>query len=315
VASRLRDRPRFTEIHAPERFALPTSAVYISGTSGEERSQHVADLAARSPRARFIEVQENGFGSAIVRQGGSDASLALRSSRALSDFWGSVEDPVFLDITGLTHPVWAPLMRAGLAAGRRLSIVYVEPQRYRFNRIRTEGELFDLSTRFGGIASLPGFLSLAEPPEDDIVLVALLGFEGPRFSMVLNEVEVPQDRIVPIVGVPGFQAEFVFHAYQGNRLPLEETASWMAMEFAAANCPFSCFYTLSDLAAQRPDAFFRIAPIGTKPHGVGALLFALSEPERVELIYDHPIRREGRTTGSARLLVYHVHALRAALRF
>jgi hypothetical protein len=34
------------------------------------------------------------------------------------------------------------------------------------------------------------------------------------------------------------------------------------------------------------------------------VLFALSAEDRVELIYDHPIRKAGRTTGSARLCLY-----------
>jgi hypothetical protein len=66
---------------------------------------------------------------------------------------------------------------------------------------------------------------------------------------------------------------------------------------------------LDDIAMLYPEAFFRVAPIGTKPHGLASVLFALANPDRVELIYDHPIRRAGRTSGTARLLVYHVYAL------
>ena len=174
--------------------------------------------------------------------------------------------------------------------------------------------MFDLSVKFEGIGPLPGFLSLAEPPEDKVLFVPLLGFEGPRFSMVLNHVEVPRDRVVPIIGVPGFQPEFVFYAYQGNRLPLEETRSWMSVQYAAANCPFSIFYTLEDILERNNETFIRVAPIGTKPHSLGAVLFALAHPDRVELIYDHPVRRAARTSGAARLLVYHVTALREQLQ-
>lgn len=131
--------------------------------------------------------------------------------------------------------------------------------------------------------------------------------------MVLNHVQVPRERVIPVVGVPGFQPEFIYYAYQGNRLPLDETRSWMSVQYAAANCPFSAFYALEAIAQQYEDAFLRVAPIGTKPHSVGAVLFALAHPERVELIYDHPIRREGRTSGAARLLVYHIHGLQPVL--
>jgi hypothetical protein len=38
-----------------------------------------------------------------------------------------------------------------------------------------------------------------------------------------------------------------------------------------------------------------IAPIGTKPHGIGAALFAATH-EDVGILYDHPRRREGRSS-------------------
>jgi len=310
----LADRPRFTEIHASGTYALPEPSLYVSGRSGEDRSQHAKQLAERSPGSTFVDVDESESGGIVVVDGSTSTDIALRSKSALSAFWTKYELPAYLDVTGLTHPVWASLLRGAFVAGIDLRVVYVEPARYRFNRIRTDGELFDLSVKFDGIGPLPGFLSLAEPDEDNVVFVPLLGFEGPRLSMVLNHVEVPRERIFPVVGVPGFQPEFVFYAYQGNRLPLEETSSWMAVEYAAANCPFSLFYALEDIASQHAGSFMRVAPIGTKPHGLGAVLFALANPNRVELIYDHPVRREGRTTGAARLLVYHVAALRDRLQ-
>jgi hypothetical protein len=305
----LADRPRFTEIFPADSYVLPEPSVYVSGRSGEDRSQHAADLASRCPGSRFVDVEEVNTGTIAVTDGAGRTEVSLRSSSALTDFWSAYSLPPYLDITGLTHPTWAALLRGAFMAGIDIRVVYVEPTRYRFNRIRTEGELFDLSVKFEGIGPLPGFLSLAEPADEEVVFVPMLGFEGPRFSMVLNHVEVPRDRILPVIGVPGFQPEFVFYAYQGNRLPLQETESWMAVRYAAANCPFSAFYALEQIGAHHEAAFIRIAPVGTKPHGLGAVLFALAHPERVELIYDHPVRRQGRTAGTARLLVYHVAAL------
>ena len=57
----------------------------------------------------------------------------------------------------------------------------------------------------------------------------------------------------------------------------------------------------------------KIAMVGTKPHALGAVLFALTNPARAELIYDHPIRKPGRTGGSDRLLVYHVGAIASGI--
>jgi len=310
----LAKRPRFTETHSADSYRLPEPSLYVSGRSGEARSHHSTQLATRCPDSVFVDVHETGSGQIVIIRDSEETSISLRSISGLTEFWKQTTLPCYLDMTGLTHPTWAALLRGALIAKVDIRVVYVEPIRYRFNRIRTQGELFDLSIKFEGIGPLPGFLSLAEPSEDDVVFVPLLGFEGPRFSMVLNQVEVPRERIIPIIGVPGFQPEFVFYAYQGNRLPLEETRSWMSVMYAAANCPFSLFYTLEDLLLRNDEAFFRVAPIGTKPHSLGAILFALANPDRVELIYDHPERRAGRSTGLARLLVYHVAALREQLK-
>jgi hypothetical protein len=313
MVSSLADRPRFTEVFETSTFALSEPSVYVSGRSGEERSRHVEDLIGRCPTTRFIEVASNGDGTISISEEGDVSTASLRSPQALAALWQRYPVTPYLDITGISHPVWAALLRAALLAQRDIRVAYFEPQSYRFNRIRTEGELFDLSTRFEGIGPLPGFLSLAEPEEERVMLIPLLGFEGPRFSMVLNHVDVPRDRVIPIVGVPGFQPEFVFYAYQGNRLPLDESVSWMSVQYAAANCPFSAFYLLDKIARQYPEDFLRIAPIGTKPHGVGAVMFALANPDRAEIVYDHPVRREGRTSGAARLLVYHLYALQPYL--
>ena len=50
----------------------------------------------------------------------------------------------------------------------------------------------------------------------------------------------------------------------------------------------------------------KVAAIGTKPHSIGAVLQAIAHPERIELVYDHPIRKAGRTEGEYRTLLYHV---------
>jgi hypothetical protein len=41
------------------------------------------------------------------------------------------------------------------------------------------------------------------------------------------------------------------------------------------------------------------------------VILDLASPNRIELIYDNPIRKEGRTDGLDMLLVYHVGAITA----
>jgi len=213
-----------------------------------------------------------------------------------------------LDITGLSHHVWAPLLRAALSAGRRVECVYVEPGSYTRTAVPTDSDIFDLSERIDGIAPIPGFASLSSATES-AVLVTLLGFEGARFQYVIEQVEPRPGKVVPVIGAPGFRLEYPLTTFLANRAGLLETRAWEQVEYSRANCPFSVFWTLEDIAARWPAAAIQIAPIGTKPHALGAVLYYLSSRRRVELIYDHPIRKPNRTSGSSRVLVYGVSGL------
>jgi hypothetical protein len=206
----------------------------------------------------------------------------------------------------MPHHVWAPLVRAGLRSGKRLLAIYVEPDEYAVSLAPTEGEIFDLSERIEGVAPIPGFISLVDRSDEESCFVALLGFEGTRFAHILERVQPLAAKIVPVVGVPGFRAEYPFHTYHGNRLSLSATQAWRRVRFAAANDPFSLYYELQAISASYPGHQMKIAPIGTKPHALGAVLYAIGHADNVELVYDHPIRKPARTRGSDRVLIYHL---------
>jgi hypothetical protein len=189
---------------------------------------------------------------------------------------------------------------------KELRVVYVEPDHYKFSATPTEGEIFDLSERINGVAPLPGFATFRDGGEDNVCFVPLLGFEGIRLAHILEQVQPLGGKIVPIVGAPGFKAEYPFHTYHGNRRSLLESHAWRSVRFAPANDPFGLFSTLDEISASYPRDRLKIAPIGTKPHAIGAILYALASPGRIEIIYDHPIRRADRTSGTGRIFVYDV---------
>ncbi len=307
----IRDRPILTDVYQGlGEFVPQPGSAYIYGTSAEKRSAHSSTWEQQAADVGFFPVLQQEDETVEIEVMGSPRLLALRSGRQLSDFWLKTDvRAAYLDITGLAHHIWAPLLRSALSTIDVVRVVYVEPQDYTYSSFPTEGEIFDLSEKIKGIAPIPGFASLRESREADICFVPLLGFEGPRLAYLLESVQPPRDRIVPIVGVPGFRPEYPFHTYQGNRLPLIQNLSWKNVRFAIANCPFSLFYTLQDIAASYAGNLMKIAPIGTKPHALGAVLYAMTATQPVELVYDHPIRKATRTTGSARALIYHVSAL------
>jgi hypothetical protein len=119
----------------------------------------------------------------------------------------------------------------------------------------------------------------------------------------MEQVQPAGGQTFPVVGVPGFRPEYPFYTFEGNQPGL--TTIWKDIRLAAANCPFELFAVLTELGERYGGAALKVAPIGTKPHAVGAILHALAYPDRVELIYDHPVRKPGRTEGEFRTLVYH----------
>jgi hypothetical protein len=304
----VRDQPLLTEAVQVSAFRPEAGSAYLFGRSGEERSEHASEWDRRVDRVEFIRitVQEGAYFE--FEKNAISERVALRSRDQLEKFWNSISsETLYLDITGLSHHVWAPLLRIGLSSRRRRVVgMYVEPGDYRPSPTPTEGEIFDLSERILGISPIPGFASLSDSGDENVCFVPLLGFEGARFAYLLEQVQPPGGKIVPVVGVPGFRVEYPFHTYLGNRSWLAETRAWRNVKFARANCPFSLFYLLQEIAAEHPQDTLKIAPSGTKPHALGAVLYAMASPRSVELVYDHPIRKPTRTTGTARLLLYHL---------
>jgi hypothetical protein len=245
---------------------------------------------------------------------GQENEYFLRSSGLVAIFSQlPASTTVYLDITGLTHSVWAVLLRAALLARLEVRVVYVEPDAYSRSAAPVDGQIYDLSSRINGIAPLPSYAILSPQNANDFLFVALLGFEGTRLRHLIEQVQPAADKIIPVIGSPGFKPWYVFETYAGNRAALMEEGAWQAIRYAPANCPFSCFYVLSDIARTAPRSSLKIAPIGTKPHALGAVLFALTSPTPTELVYDHPIRKDGRTDGTNRLLVYHVSSIASGI--
>jgi hypothetical protein len=304
----LRDEPVLTEtFSAAAQFRPSPGSFYFYARSPEARSSHVDSWKLTASAVVFKEVLKESPDS-FELTGGVEVYW-LRNASSLNSIFsvmahGSV---VYLDITGLSHSVWAALLRAALLSDVEVRVVYVEPYAYSRSTTPVEGQIYDLSSRITGIAPLPGYAILSSPP--DSLFVPLLGFEGTRFRHLIEQVQPMAGRMIPIIGSPGFKPWYVFETYKGNRAALVEESAWQAVRYAPANCPFGCFYLLNEIAASAPGNSLKIAPIGTKPHALGAVLYALNSTAVTELIYDHPIRKQGRTDGTSRLLVYHVSSL------
>lgn len=306
----LLEEPLLVSLLDRDAFDCLEGGLYVYGSSTEQRSAIDDSWQKRQAQRgiEFVEITGEDRDSATYRTiAGSPGELALGSKdQAHKLIAADPSRPIYLDVTGLSHHVWAPLMRACVEVNASLFVVYMEPRAYTLSRQPQRGSFYDLSERTDGIRPLPTFAYLRPELFDESLLVPLLGFEGARFAQIMGHVEPALGQTFPVVGVPGFRAEYPFVTYWGNESQLLADRTWLNIRYSVANDPFDLFHVLRALFEEHPQALMKVAPIGTKPHSVGAVLFALSRRDAVELIYDNPIRKAERTSGSARLCLYDV---------
>lgn len=298
---------------------LPSDAVLaFAGQSTEERGRHpIWDQALASRARHCVEIDPDSGGpdspyTLRVMRNGTKSDHSLRDDKSIvSAMAGS--DELVLDISGLAHQAWAPIVRACLAVkSRALRVVYVEPSKYRSHSSPATLGSFDLSVRFEGVRPIPGFARLSRRGDGlRRVYVPLLGFEGSRPRLV--HAELDPSSIVPVIGLPGFRMEFPAVAVACNHAYLSEVAAYPKIRFARGSCPFDLFRTLDTVAKDESAEHLQIAPLGTKPHALGAILFALHRRDITEIVYDNPVRRPNRTVGIGLVHVYEVSSFMASL--
>lgn len=289
-------------------FQPEKDSIYIYGYSTEGRSHSVDDIIKKYEReVNFVKIEDIGNDKFIDLT--SKKEYNLRSSDSVLSFFSEYETNLFyIDVTGLNNRISASLLKNTLTQSLKNSfpeirVIYSEPNTYKVERFKQEGVFNDLSEQISGIEPLPGFASIF--PDDDIenvIFVALLGFEGGRFSHVIENTQPQKDTIIPVIGVPGFRMEYPYVAYWGNRRPIEDTDAWRNIRYVAANSIVDSYIFLSKLKSKFPGKKIKVAPIGTKPHAIGAIIFATKYFDNVELVYDNPIRKKKRTKGIGKIV-------------
>ena len=287
---------------------LPPNALCIARSPDLDDRSDLSVWRARARRRSNLVVRLAGFDryECKIESAGVSSVLRYRSEvsiRALLE----PDRPICIDITSLPMSVWSPLVRVAILDGRELWLVYAEPREYQAHKSPTPPDLFDLSERVGDVESLPGMARLTGPsPDTPLLLVVLLGFEGGRARHISTTLE-PEPTIVPVIGVPGMHVEYATQAVECNREFLKNTYALTDIRWADAVCPFGVRDLLGDIASEHSGSYMYVAPIGTKPHALGALLHFLSCPADCEIIYDHPIPRREGTSGIGKTHLYRVN--------
>lgn len=301
----LKEKPILTDTYStPAEFEPKSESVYVYGESDEFRSTHISNFNLDANRT-LIEIIDKDGSSITV----GELELQLRSSKSLSKLWSDIDRSrdVYIDITGMSHSSWSAILKSAIDEGFTVLVVYVEPSSYMLSNTSIQGQFYDLSEKIRGIYPLPGFANFNQE-SSEFVLIPILGFEGARFKYLMEQVQPNHRNIFPIVGLPGFRPWYIFESLENNMDVLKGTRAWESMIYVPSDCPFSCYYKLDNIYNNHQGKQLKIAPIGTKPHALAAIMYYLNHPE-VEIIYDHPVRKAGRTDGTSKLHVYHVSAL------
>jgi hypothetical protein len=262
---------------------------------------------------KFIEIQSVDEEKDTIFDKDTNIKYSLRSSNSIISFFESYNSSiVYIDTSGLNNRISASLLKNAVNLSEKknfeIKVVYTEPYAYKIHRFKSEGVFNDLSEKIEGIEPLPGFASII-PDTVDMKFIALLGFEGGRFTHLIENIQPPSDNIIPVVGVPGFRIEYPFVALWGNRLPLVETNSWANIKYVEANSLVDVFLLLTKIIHKNKSAKLILAPIGTKPHAIGAILFAIKYPKQVEIVYDNPKRKTTRTDGIGQIVECNINSL------
>lgn len=292
---------KYTIIHSDvEDITLEPNSTYIYGYSTEARSHVVDTLFEKYTKSIFfIQLELVDEEKDLIKNKITNEQYSLRSKEHIRNLLKTYSsNTLYIDVSGLNNRISAALLNNALSNSTEFDVrvFYAEPDFYKIGQFKSESVYIDLSEKINGIEPLPGFANII-PDDIDYKFIALLGFEGGRFTHLINNVQPADDNIIPIIGVPGFRIEYPFVAYWGNRSGLSSTRAWANVKYAAANSFVDIFLLLEKIHKKNLKCKIKLAPIGTKPHAIGAILFAIKHPKEVEIIYDNPKRKVERTQG------------------
>lgn len=173
----------------------------------------------------------------------------------------------------------------------KISILYLEPLSY-FARNPSDllkGRDFDLTDEVRTYTGVPGWTRRVS--ENSSRIVFLLGFEGQRLAQAIEQLPLNRRKCSVVFGVPAYRPGWELDAFSNNIAALKEARFSGGVEFCAADNPLAVVNLLN---TSRSNGDMFVVPIGTKPHGIGAAIFAAMKSD-VGLFYDNPFRRKGRS--------------------
>lgn len=285
------------------------SILIIASDSPNERGRHpVFRQAYKSGDRRVLSVEEEDFTTVTLSANFFDIDkvVNLKNRKALVQ---SIPDqcPVWLDISGLTFGAWSSFFSALITSGRPLVAIYNEPQVYDEHSQPVTTTQFDLTSRLRRVSPPPGLANIRGPDDNSkTVFVPFLGFEGDRARHLFLQLDPSPAHIIPIIGVPGFRAEYPQFAVASNVDFFDQNNCYKNIRMTRANSPFESLQILKEIDTDFRDHYLYVAPLGTKPNTLGALMFLINNRPNVEIMYDNPLVKQGGREGIGKTHIYRI---------
>lgn len=283
-------------------FRIEERSLYLFERDAEVRSYACADIIKENQTNIAVVELEYVEKDEIHVIGSSGPNIPLGSQKAIAELVQSYGyERVYIDVTGMNVRISAALLLRLTSMGVETHAVYAEPDKYLSEQFHKEGEDHEWAGEIDDIVPLPGFSNIADP-NNEFVFCVFLGFEGGRFAHMLREVQPIEDLTIPVFGIPGFRIEYPYNAYWSNRKGLKETESAANVKYASANSIVDAYMLLNRIFKESKNMKMIVAPIGTKPHTIASIAFAINHFRNIEIAYDNPRKTEPRAEGVGLIL-------------
>jgi hypothetical protein len=308
----LQDKPIFTQtidLNEIDSFDINPVSAYIYCSSVEERTNHIIKWKKNYKDINFFRIKQQEIDGFTVHVNKKDSFINLSSPLECENFWNQIQNNIiYIDITGIDHHIFASLVKYGISSGKNIHVIYAEAQIYKSNNIEFEFETLNPNAEIHSIKQIPGFVRFYEYKDSETVFLPLLGFQGNRFSYMLEKLE--NSKVFPFLGLPSLRPEYYDYAHWANRKGLTQLRCKGNIVQAPVNCPFSVFYEIEEIYKRERPKLIKVGLLGTKPHCLGGLLFFLKYESdsniHTEIVYDYPKQKITKVKGISRLNIYYI---------
>lgn len=206
---------------------------------------------------------------------------------------------ILIDITSLPHVVIACVLRTVLLELRpaKVFLSYVKPEKY----LKENSEMYQFSAEFSAPAAIPGFASCSRSNE---ILVPFLGFEGVRLKNIIGDEHYSE--INPIIGFPSDDPMWQFETLKHCKDAIVEQDAQLKIRKCSADSVYSAYFMLETIASDYRDKHMVLAPLGTRPHFVAAVIYALRHNRGSRLLYDNAKEKDSYTSGIRSIKIFHI---------